>query len=95
MGMASWGQKWLIYKQGNVDLCYIDKGFDVDVYIETEAQKLVKIWMGWEKSDQAISDKSFLMVGPRKYTDLTQKWLGESSLSHVNKVKKELRVTQS
>ena len=47
---------WLVYEDGEVDLCYINMGFSVNVKVEVSIKKLTKIWMGWEDFDQAIED---------------------------------------
>lgn len=38
---------WLIVeKQGDVDLCWYDPGFDVDLYVSTDLCTMTSIWMG-------------------------------------------------
>ena len=83
---------WLIYEEDNVDLCYIDKEFNVDVYIETTAAKLTKVWMGWENFEQAVKARELIIEGDEKYTSIAKEWLGQSSVSKIKKVKKKLRV---
>ena len=82
---------WLVYENGEVDLCYIDEGFRVDVDVEVDAKTLVKVWMGWESLDGAIADGDFVMEGPKAYTRLVHKWLGKSSVADTRKQAKEMR----
>ena len=83
---------WLVYEDGEVDLCYIDLGFKVDVRIEVGIKKLTKIWMGWENFDDAVSDGSMIIEGPKKFTDITKDWLGQSTVAHIGKVPDELQL---
>lgn len=77
---------WLVYEDGEVDLCYIDMDFKVDVKIEVGIRDLTKIWMGWDDFDQAVDDKRMIIEGSREYTSLTRDWLGQSSVAHLKKV---------
>ncbi|MFT5452198.1 MAG: DNA-binding HxlR family transcriptional regulator [Enterobacterales bacterium] len=76
---------WLVYEKGAVDLCHIDKGFNVSVAIEVEAVKLTKIWMGWEDFQDAIDNEDIVLRGPKEYTNLTLKWFGQSTVAHISK----------
>lgn len=79
-------QHWLVYENNEVDLFYIDKNLKTDVSIEVSAKKLTKIWMGWDDFDEAIKSEELIIEGPRKYTKITKKWLGQNSLAHIKKV---------
>lgn len=83
---------WLVFENKEVDLCHIDRNFNVDVEIEISAQKLTKIWMGWDDFESAISDGEMVIDGSKKYTDITQTWLGKSSVAHIEKVTPSLQV---
>lgn len=83
---------WLIFENDEVDLCYIDRGFSAHVKVEVSVKKLVKIWMGWEGFHTAIVDKSLKIIGDKKYTDIAALWLGSSSVAHLKKRDKKLRV---
>src|SRR5262245_29763669 len=39
---------WLIVEPGKpVDLCWVDPGFDVDLYLATDLRTMTEIWMGY------------------------------------------------
>lgn len=76
---------WLIFENEDVDLCHIDHGFDVDVYIDVSAKKLTKVWMGWDDFPSAIKKGEIIFKGDRKYTDIALDWLGQSSVAGVTK----------
>jgi len=83
---------WLIFENGDVDLCHIDQNLKIDVTMEISAQKLTKVWMGWEDFSAAIKDGSLKLKGHKKYTDIALNWLGQSSIAHIKKQPVELRV---
>lgn len=85
-------EHWLVFEANDVDLCHVDRNFAVDVDIQVSAQKLTKIWMGWEEFDDAIKDHSLKLIGPEKYTTLATQWLGNSSVAHLKKRSPNLRV---
>lgn len=85
-------QHWLVFKDNEVDLCHIDHGFDVDVYIQVSIEKLTKVWMGWENFESAIKQGELKLIGDRKYTDIAVKWLGHSSVAGISKQPIQLRV---
>ncbi len=85
---------WLIFENGQVDLCYVDRGFNVDVNIEVAARELTKIWMGWEDFSAAVKDHTLKFKGPKKYTEIAEYWLGCSTLAHIKKREGHLLVSE-
>jgi hypothetical protein len=85
-------EHWLIFENNEIDLCYINRGFSVDVKIEVSARKLTRIWMGWDDFDLAIKDKLLRLSGNKEYTDIAALWLGSSSIAHIEKRDKKLQV---
>ncbi|MBL4603999.1 MAG: helix-turn-helix transcriptional regulator [Emcibacteraceae bacterium] len=83
---------WLVYENGEVDLCHIDTGFDVNVTIEVSIQKLTEIWMGWVNFDKAIKDRTMIIEGPNQYTSIARDWLGQSTVAHLAKNAPELQI---
>jgi hypothetical protein len=37
---------WLIIDNGTADLCSVDPGFDVDLYVRSDLRTMTQIWMG-------------------------------------------------
>jgi hypothetical protein len=73
----------LVFENNEVDLCNVDRGFNVDVEIEVTVKKLTKVWMGWEDFDEAVKDKTLKFTGPEKYT---------SKVAHIKKRQANLLV---
>lgn len=68
---------WLVVEpQGEVDLCWPDPGFDVDLYVSTDLRTMTKIWMGLttvEKEREKVA-----LTGHRDIARKMQTWLGLS-----------------
>lgn len=70
---------WLIVDPvEGVDLCSIDPGFDVDLYVSADLRAMTAVWMGYETVRHAIERQKLLVTGdPRIAADM-QRWLGLS-----------------
>jgi len=76
---ASQRNWWLLVDPAaSVDLCSIDPGFDVDLYVSTDLRTMTAIWMGLETVRQAVSSRRLKITGDRKLTADIQTWLGLS-----------------
>jgi DNA-binding HxlR family transcriptional regulator len=75
---------WLLVDPGaGVDLCSIDPGFDVDLYVATDLRTMTAIWMGLETVRQAVSGRRLKITGDRKLTADIQTWLGLSPFARA------------
>lgn len=88
-------EHWLIFESGEVDVCYIDPGYDVDVQIEANLKTMTKIWMGWQDFSTALRCGDLQIEGPRRFTTSASTWLGLSSLANVRKQPPDRRVMRS
>lgn len=78
---------WLIVKPGqDVDLCSVDPGFDVDLYLSTDLRTMTEVYMGYTSVAKAKEEGRFTITGCRQLeADLTA-WFGLSSLAKVDKL---------
>jgi DNA-binding HxlR family transcriptional regulator len=77
---------WLIVEPGkDVDLCSVDPGFDVDLYITTNLRTMTEVWMGYESVGNAIENGGLVLVGNRDLEATFQTWLGASRYAHMEK----------
>ncbi|MFK7956332.1 MAG: winged helix-turn-helix transcriptional regulator [Lysobacterales bacterium] len=83
---------WLLFENDQVDLCIIDRNFDVDVEIACTAAVLTSIWMGWSNLDEEVKTGRLSLNGPRKYTCLAEHWLGHSRLASIEKQPPKLQI---
>tara|TARA_R110002167_G_scaffold267045_1_gene473764 strand:- start:827 stop:1519 length:693 start_codon:yes stop_codon:yes gene_type:complete len=76
---------WLVIEpDGEVDLCSVDPGFDVDLYVSTDLRTMTAIWMGVTDVD-STRDK-FEFTGPREISSTIQTWLGLSPFATQKKL---------
>ena len=77
---------WLIVQPGQeVDLCRVDPGFDVDLYLSTTLRTMTEIWMGYTTIARAKEQERLIITGNRQLEVDLGSWL---SLSPFAKVKK-------
>jgi DNA-binding HxlR family transcriptional regulator len=77
---------WLIVEPGKqVDLCSVDPGFEVDLYLATDLRTMTEIWMGYTSIARAKEDGRLTVTGNRQLEAKLKSWLG---LSHFAKVEK-------
>lgn len=70
---------WLIVEPtGNVDLCSVDPGFEVELYIQTTLRTMTSIWMGLSTVSTELGKNSLALDGCQKLTSNMQTWLGLS-----------------
>jgi DNA-binding HxlR family transcriptional regulator len=70
---------WLVVEPPTeVDLCAIDPGFNVDLYVSTDLRTMTEIWMGHQTVQSAIRDKRMHLTGDDKLATDMQTWLGRS-----------------
>lgn len=68
---------WFVAEpSGEVDLCIIDPGFEVDLYVSTDLRTLTAIWMGL--TTVAASRERIELDGNREIAATMQTWLGLS-----------------
>ena len=76
---------WLIIEpDGEVDLCWSDPGFEINLYVTTDLRTMTAIWMGLGTLESE-KDKIELM-GERKVAETMQAWLGLSPFAKQKKL---------
>lgn len=70
---------WLIVEpEEPVDLCSVDPGHDVDLYVTGPLRTMTAIWMGIETVRQARANDSLMLTGDRNLIETMERWLGLS-----------------
>jgi hypothetical protein len=78
---------WLIVDpQGGVDLCSIDPGFDVDLYVSVDLRTMTAIWMGLDTVRVALANRRMMLTGNRQLAAAMQSWLGLSPFAKERKL---------
>ncbi len=77
---------WLIVEPGQpVDLCSVDPGHDVDLYVTSPLRKMTAIWMGIESVRRARADERLMLTGDRDLIETMERWLGLSPFAPVER----------
>jgi DNA-binding HxlR family transcriptional regulator len=78
---------WLIVDPGTgVDLCKIDPGFDVDLYVTVDLRTMTAIWMGLDTVRAAAVNRRLVPTGSRQLAASMQTWLGLSPFAKERKL---------
>ena len=78
---------WLVVEPGKaVDLCSVDPGFDVDLYLSTDLRTMTEIWMGYTTVARAKEEKRLVMTGSRQLEAAIGAWLKLSPFAKIEKL---------
>ena len=77
---------WLVIEPaGGVDLCLIDPGFDVDLFVSCDLRTMTAIWMGHDTVRSATDAHRMILTGNRELQASMQTWLGLSPFARVER----------
>lgn len=77
---------WFIAEpDGSVDLCGIDPGFDVDLYVSSDLRTMTAVWMGYESLTAALAEEKVHLIGDRAIASSMRTWIGSSGLARVER----------
>jgi DNA-binding HxlR family transcriptional regulator len=78
---------WLLVEPGaDVDLCSVDPGFDVDLFVTTDLRTMTAIWMGLDSVRIAVASGRLVLTGDAELKANMQTWLGLSPFAKVQKL---------
>jgi hypothetical protein len=77
---------WLIVEpSGVVDLCSIDPGFDVDLYLSTDLRTMTEVWMGYTTLARAKERGKLTVTGNHELESAMKSWLSLSPFAKYEK----------
>ena len=77
---------WLIVEpERDVDLCLVDPGFDVDLYVSTDLRTMTEIWLGYAPISSPSNDDRLVLTGNAKLAADLRMWLKLSVFANVEK----------
>jgi hypothetical protein len=77
---------WLIVEPGkDVDVCSVDPGNDVDLFVSVDLRTMTEIWMGLKTVNAAKDEGELNLVGNRELEQNMQTWLGLSPFSAIKR----------
>ncbi len=78
---------WLVIKEGDVDVCMKDPGYDVDLIIASDLKTMTAIWMGDTTIMKAMREKTVMIDGSSHLKKNISIWLGTNYYADVKKAK--------
>jgi hypothetical protein len=69
-----------------VDLCSVDPGFEVDLYLSTDLRTMTEIWMGYTTITRAKEQGRLFISGNRQLETTMRSWLSLSPFAKVDKL---------
>jgi DNA-binding HxlR family transcriptional regulator len=76
---------WLMFDQGDVDICVRDPGFDVDLYISSHVKTLTQIWLGHLSIGEASRDGQLTFDGTRNDIKAFASWFALSPMAKAGR----------
>lgn len=78
---------WLVVEPDReTELCSIDPGFDVDLYVATDLRTMTAIWMGYDTLADAANARRLMLTGDDALSDSIESWLGLSPFAKTKAV---------
>jgi len=75
------GAWWLVLDDGKADLCSVDPGFEIDLYVVTDLRTMTAIWMGLTTVRREVDAGRLELSGDAELRRSMQRWLGLSPFS--------------
>jgi DNA-binding HxlR family transcriptional regulator len=69
---------WLVIDQGKADLCAVDPGFNVDLYVHGSLRSMTAVWMGLSTLKAEITAGKLDVTGDKDLARTMETWLGLS-----------------
>ncbi|HET7413247.1 MAG TPA: winged helix-turn-helix transcriptional regulator, partial [Pararhizobium sp.] len=81
-GKRKW---WLIVENGTTDLCSVDPGFEVDLYVSSDLRTMTAIWMGLTSLGAEVEAGRIQLAGDDRLAGAMGQWLGLSPFAAEKK----------
>lgn len=74
---------WVVVRDGEVDLCDVDPGYEVTARIETSLETLTRVWIGEVAWEQAVRAGSLRTIAAEDVRRQVPRWLKLSAFAGV------------
>jgi DNA-binding HxlR family transcriptional regulator len=72
---------WLVIEGGKVDLCAVDPGYEIDLYVRSSLRSMTAVWMGHVTLKSEIEAGRIELTGDRSIARSMHTWLGLSKFA--------------
>ena len=72
---------WLVFDAGDVDICFKDPGFEVDLHVSAHMRTLTQVWLGHRSLDDAVRQGALRLEGSRQDVKAFRSWFALSSFA--------------
>ena len=70
---------WLVVEPDQeTQLCSVDPGADIDLYVSADLKTMTAIWMGYDTLAEALGERRLLLTGDETLAKSIESWLGLS-----------------
>lgn len=76
---------WLVVDKGDVDLCSVDPGYEVDLLVTADLRAMTAIWMGLTSLPEEIAKGAVTLDGPPVLQRRIREWLKLSVFAPVSR----------
>jgi DNA-binding HxlR family transcriptional regulator len=76
---------WLVIDPPEIDVCYKDPGFEVDLVVTTPLKRMIEVWMGDIPFKETLRDGTVVINGPRRLAQAFPSWLRLSTFASVSR----------
>ncbi len=74
---------WLVMDPPEVDVCYKDPGYEIDLVVTTPLERMIEVWMGDRSFGESLRDGSMVIEGQRQLASRFPSWLRLSSFAPI------------
>ena len=67
---------WLVLERPQVDLCFTDPGFGVDLFVDAEVKALTQVYLAHLTVSAALRRGEITLAGPPEYRRAFASWIG-------------------
>lgn len=72
---------WLMFEDGDVDLCFKDPGFEPALFVSSHIRDMVRVWLGHMPLGRALREKAIVLHGTRDDVRKFRDWFSLSSFA--------------
>jgi DNA-binding HxlR family transcriptional regulator len=84
---AAYRSYWLVVDPTEgVDLCKVDPGFEIDLFVSVDLRSMTAIWMGLDSVRAAVASQRMVLTGNKQLASSMQIWLGLSPFAKERKL---------